>query len=354
LESVDGHDVVIIGAGPAGSSAALELERLGIDHLLIDRAVFPRPKPCAGLLPPAVEDILGKLPRGVVEKRIRGYFLHSALGGEHRSRFARRGYSVDRAVFDGWLVSRLDGRPQVGELVGMERAGSRLRVNTDGAEFFCRVLIGADGANSKVRTLSGIPAPRMATAYQAQVPMAPSEIDRRTKGWFHVFYVIAGGYGWVAPHRDRLLVGTGSVIAGKVGKAAFSRFLQHPGVVALTGGRRAGMLEAQKIPMSGPVTPPGRGNILLAGDAGGFVFPGTGEGIRYAMMSGRAAARAAADHLKAGGRPATILKRYVTLLREGGLMSLGDVDLLDVLGSPERAHEYIRRLTFLSRRASSS
>jgi len=351
---VDGHEVVIIGAGPAGASAALELERLGIDHVLIDRAVFPRPKPCAGVLPPAVEDILGKLPRRVIEKRIRGYFLHSAVGGEHRSRFARRGYAVDRAVFDDWLVSRLARRHQVGELLGLERAGSRLQVKTDGADVLCRVLIGADGANSKVRTLSGIPAPRMATAYQAQVPMAPSEIDRRTKGWFHVFYVIAGGYGWVAPHRDRLLVGTGSVIPGTVGRAAFSRFLGHPGVKALTGGRRAGMLEAQRIPMSGPVTPPGRGNILLAGDAGGFVFPGTGEGIRYAMMSGRAAAAAAADHLKNGGRPSIVLKRYVTLLREDGLMSLGDVDFLDVLQSPERAHGYIRRLTSLSRTASSS
>jgi geranylgeranyl reductase family protein len=354
LERVDGHDVVVIGAGPAGASAALELERLGIDHVLIDRAVFPRPKPCAGVLPPAVEDILGKLPRRVVEKRIRGYFLHSGLGGKLRSRFAHRGYSVDRAVFDGWLVSRLARRPQVGELLGLDRAGSRLHVKTDGSVLSCRVLIAADGANSKVRTLSGIPAPRMATAYQAEVPMAPSEIDRRTEGWFHVFYVIAGGYGWVAPHRDRLLVGTGSVIAGTVGRAAFSRFLGLPGVAALTGGRNAGMLDAHRIPMSGPVTPPGRGNILLAGDAGGFVFPGTGEGIRYAIMSGRAAAMAAADHLSAGGRPTTVLKRYEALLREDGLMSLGDVDFLDVLKSPERAHGYLRRLTSLSRTASSS
>jgi len=351
---VECRDVAIIGAGPAGASAALELERMGVDHILIDRAAFPRPKICAGVLPPAVSELLGNLPGNVFERRIGGYFIHSLSGRKLRSRFPRPGFAVDRMVFDHWLVSRLKDRPVAGKFLGVDEIGHRLEVRTDASDVRCRVLIGADGANSKVRSLCGIPSPRMAMAYQAEVPMEPSEIKSRTGSWFHVFYLIPGGYGWVAPHQNRLLVGTGSVLPGAVSRAKFSGFLRHPAVERLTAGLRAGKLRAHLIPMSGPLKEPGRGRVLLAGDAGGFVFPGTGEGIRYAIMSGRAAARTAAEHLNTDGAPSRLRKAYVKRLGDEGLLSLGEVDFLDVLRSPESAESYVKRLTSLSRRASSS
>ena len=354
MEGVECCDVVIVGAGPAGASAARELEHLGVGHTLVDRAAFPRPKICAGILPPAVAGLLGKLPSDVVERRIRGYYIHSAFGGELCSRFQHRGYAVNRSVFDEWLVQRLGHGPVSGTLLGLEKNGARIRVRTDRSNMDCRVLIAADGSGSRARALLGIAAPRLATALQAEVPMEPTEIEHRTGGWFHVFYVVSGGYGWVAPHHDRLLVGMGSVFPGAAGRSAFSRFLKIPAVASLTGSRLARNTMAHRIPMSGPLPRPGRGNVLLAGDAGGFVFPGTGEGIRYAIMSGRAAAGAAAEYLKGDGRPAPLLKRYIARLARGGLMSLGDVDFLDVLESPEGAHRYLRRLTSLSRKASSS
>lgn len=348
------RDVAIIGAGPAGASAALELERMGVDHILIDKATFPRPKICAGVLPPAISDLLGELPKDVFESRLRGYYLHSISGRNLPSRFHRRGYAVDRMVFDRWLVSKLSRRPVEGRLLGIDRLGTRLTFRTEKIDVHCKVLIGADGANSKVRSLCGIAAPRMAMAYQAEVPMETSEIERRTESWFHIFYFIPGGYGWVAPHRHRLMVGTGSILPGAVGKMNFSRFLRHPAVVELTGGHRAGKLQAHRIPMSGPLKEPGCGGTILAGDAGGFVFPGTGEGVRYAILSGRAAARAAAENLKEGGRPSRTMKKYIGRLRDDGLLSLGDVDFLDMLRSPKSAESYVRKLTSLSRRASSS
>jgi geranylgeranyl reductase family protein len=351
---VEHRDVVIIGAGPAGASAALELERLGADYILIDKAAFPRPKLCAGVLPPAIADLLGELPRGVFERRIRGYFLHSDSGKEVRFGFPRGGFAVDRTVFDRWLVSRLEQGPVLGKLLGLYKKGSYLELRTDSSFIRCRVLIGADGANSMVRRLAGIPAPAMATARQAAIPMAPSDIERLTGSWFHVFYVIDGGYGWVAPHRHRVMVGIGSVHAQAASRFALERFLGHPGVRRLTGGHRTGELQAWRIPMSGPVKEPCCRSILLAGDAGGFVFPGTGEGIRYAILSGRNAARATAEYLGTGGRPSLLTKGYTERLHVDGLLSLGDVDFLDVLGSPESAESYIKRLTSLSRRASSS
>jgi len=354
LDGVETCDVAIIGAGPAGASAALELERLGLGCLIIDKAEFPREKPCAGVLPPAICATLGPLPQEVFERRVRGYFLHSVSGRQLRSRFPRPGYCVDRRVFDGWLVSRLSRLPVKGKFLNVKEDGALLRVRTDRLEVHCRVLIGADGANSSVRSFAGLPGPQMANACQAQIPMETSEITRRTDSWFHIFYIIPGGYGWVAPHRDRLKVGIGSVLARKASRSALSRFLQNPGVRELTAGTRARDIRAHRIPMSGPLNAPGRGRILLAGDAGGFVFPGTGEGIRYAVLSGRAAARSAADFLDAGGAPLRLQKRYERRLGEEGLLSLRDVDFLEVLRTPESAERYVRRLISLSRTASSS
>jgi geranylgeranyl reductase family protein len=354
LEKVEHRDVVIIGGGPAGASAALELERLGVDHILVDMRAFPRPKPCAGVLPPAIADLLGELPRKVIERRIRGYLLHSVSGIDVRSRFPRRGFAVDRTVFDRWLVSRLGQEPILGRLLGLQQKAACVKVRTASSVIGCRVLIGADGANSAVRRLAGVPGPSMAAACQAAIPMAPSEIERLTGSWFHVFYTVPGGYGWVAPHRDRLLAGIGSVIAGGAGPLALKRFLRHPKVAMLTQDHIPGEAKAWRIPMSGPISDPCRGRILLAGDAGGFVFPGTGEGIRYAILSGREAGRAAADFLGCGGAISRLAMMYSRRLAEGGLLSLGDVDFPVVLRSPESAGGYLKRLTSLSRRASSS
>jgi digeranylgeranylglycerophospholipid reductase len=354
LEDVEHRDVVIIGAGPAGASAALELERLGVDHLLIDKEAFPRPKICAGVLTPAIADLVGEPPRKVIERRIRGYLLHSASGVEVRSGFPRRGYAVDRTVFDRWLVSRLEQGPLPGRLVGLQQKASCLEVRTDSSVVRCSLLIGADGVNSTVRRLAGVPDPRMATACQAAMPAAPPDIERLTGSWFHVFYTIPGGYGWVAPHHKRILVGIGSVIAGASGLLALKRFLRHPGVRRLTKDHLPDEVLAWRIPMSGPVREPCRGRVLLAGDAGGFVFPGTGEGIRYAILSGRAAGHAAARYLLGGGGISRLAGGYARRLAEEGLLSLGNVDFLDVLRSPKSAEGYLKRLTSLSRRASSS
>jgi geranylgeranyl reductase family protein len=354
LVAVDTVDVVVVGAGPAGSSAALELERLGMDYLLLDRAAFPREKPCAGILPPKITDIAGPIPAAVCDRRIRGYFLHTASGAAFRSPFPRPGYAVDRPRFDSWLVSRLRARPRRETFLDASEEEGILRVRTAGSELGCRVLIGADGANSKVRRLARLPPGRMAVACQASVPMSGPEILALTGGWFHVFYLVPGGYGWVAPHSGNLLVGTGSLLPRYAGRKALEKFLSTPQVRALTGGAGADGVRAHRIPMSGPSKRVGAGRMILAGDAGGFVFPGTGEGVRFAMASGTCAARAAASALDDGSAGAHLQRDYKRLLAEEGLSSLRDVDFQKVLRTPKAAEAYVRKLTSLSRRASSS
>jgi geranylgeranyl reductase family protein len=354
LVAVETVDVVVVGAGPAGASAAMELERLGVGYLLLDRVAFPREKPCAGILPPKITDNTGPIPDTVIDRRIRGYMLHTASGATFKSPFARPGYAVDRSRFDDWLVSRLEARPRRETFLDASDEGGLLHVQTAGFELGCRVLIGADGANSKVRALSRVPSGSMAVACQASVPMSGRGIAGITGDWFHVLYLVPGGYGWVAPHSENLLVGIGSLLPRYAGRKALEKFLSTPEVRVLTGGSEIDEVRAHRIPMSGPSKRVGTGRMILAGDAGGFVFPGTGEGIRFAMASGTCAAQAAASAVKDKNTGARLQRDYKRLLSEEGLLSLRDVDFQKVLRTPEAAECYVRRLTSLSRRASSS
>ena len=347
-------DVVIVGAGPAGASAALELERLGVGCVLLDRAAFPREKPCAGVLPPKITELTGPIPDAVLDRRIRGYMLHTASGATFKSPFPRPGYAVDRARFDDWLVSRLRTRPRRETFLDVTEEGGLLRVQTAEFELGGRVLIGADGVNSKVRAIARVPPGRMAVACQASIPMSGAGISEMAGDWFHVLYLVPGGYGWVAPHSEKLLVGIGSLLPKYAGRKALERFLSTPQVQALTGGAELDEVRAHRIPLSGPSKRVGHGRLILAGDAGGFVFPGTGEGIRFAISSGICAARAAAHAVSDGTTTARIQRDYRRRLSEEGLLSLREVDFQKVLRTPESAERYVRKLTSLSRRASSS
>ncbi len=351
---MDTVDVVIAGAGPAGASAALVLERLGVGCVLLDRAAFPREKPCAGILPPKITELTGPIPDTVLDRRIRGYMLHTASGATFRSHFARPGYAVDRSRFDDWLVSRLRTRPRRGTFLDAREEGGLVHVQTAELELGGRVLIGADGANSRVRSIARVPPGRLAVACQASIPMSGPGISEMTGDWFHVLYIVPGGYGWVAPHSEKLLAGIGSLLPKYAGRKALETFLSTPQVLALTGGSEIDEVRAHRIPMSGPSKRVGTGRMILAGDAGGFVFPGTGEGIRFAIASGMCAAQAAASAVKSGGNGARLQRDYKRQLSEEGLLSLRDVDFQKVLRTPVSAESYVRKLTSLSRRASSS
>ncbi|MEM4728139.1 MAG: geranylgeranyl reductase family protein [Thermoplasmata archaeon] len=342
------YEVAVIGAGPAGASAARELERLGVDYILMDRCSFPRSKPCAGILPPKIEELVGPLPRTVYERRIWGYHLHTASGAEFLSRFPRPGYSVDRSRFDSWLLSRLKKQPVRAEMLGASQGRDSVTVRTNTGELKCRVLIGADGANSRVRAVLDAAPGAMALACQTSIPMPPSEVRRRTQGWFHVFYIIPGGYGWVAPHRSCVRAGVGSTLSGWGAPKSLSIFLRMSKVRELTGDGECMGFEAHRIPMGGPLPILGKGRVLLAGDAGGFVFPGTGEGVRFALLSGTLAARAASLCLERGPGIRRIDRTYLKLLEEEGLLSLREVDFRRVLRSPASAERYVTALRGLS------
>ena len=310
------YDAIVIGAGPAGSTAARLLAREGASVLLLDKHRFPRDKPCGGgvtLRAAAVQD-LDLSP--VVERTIYGARFSLRLGPSFERRFrAPLTYMTQRCRLDSFLAERAaeagadfrDGDPVRSVEVAPAGGGGsglsltpRITVRTAGGSYAARVLIGADGANGIAgRSLGLRPAPEEAVALEGNVPFGP---DMQSDWAEYVgldLGALAGGYGWAFPKGDHLNVG--------VGAWKYAAFTLRPKLAQLC--RRYGFDECSLTGLRGhhlPVRLPGTaiawGPAALAGDAAGLVDPLSGEGIHMAFASGRLAAECALGVL-AGDHP---------------------------------------------------
>ncbi len=300
-------DVVVVGAGPAGSAAALAARRAGATVLLLDRSGFPRDKPCGDGIAAEALDVLVDL--GVPDAAA-GYppvprLRLVAPGGAAVARpLPRPAHTVPRRVFDARLVA------------AATRAGADLRrhtvraithtdrgVTVDG-RFHARALIGADGAASTARRLLGEPPNppgHLALAIRGYAPTANTTEQRiLTTGdrW--------PAYAWEFPLGDGTAnVGYGEVLRGEPLSRAYLLERLHD---LLPGAEPTG-LRGHHLPLSTRRPAPGRGRVLLAGDALSLINPFTGEGIFYAVLSGALAGTAAATE------PARAADRYRTAIR---------------------------------------
>jgi geranylgeranyl reductase family protein len=287
----------VVGAGPAGAAAALEARRLRPDAsvALLDKATFPRDKACGDGLGPHAVDELAALGAGDVldgYPPIRGLRLRSPRGLEVAGDPARPNFVVPRAVLDARLVAAAQAAGA--ELLcgtGVRRLEQRDGLVVVDGGLAARVVVGADGANSTVRRLLGAPSNpdrALAIAVRGYAPAPAGRPEQLiawvTEGW--------PAYVWSFP--------TGTGVANVGYGLLRSRF--HGGRAELHRRLRAllpwaepdpGSLRAHHLPFSSFRPPPGAGQVLLAGDAASLVNPLSGEGIYYALASGRLAALAA-------------------------------------------------------------
>lgn len=307
------YDVIVLGAGPAGSAAAKRAADRGLSVALIDRAVFPRHKLCGALISPrankAVKEVHGIempddmfLPSRAVEFKWNGEVLRDITAPYDLT------YS-NRLDFDDWLRgSALAAGAENWEGTRVARffdTESALELS-DGRRLEYGVLIGADGAASPLaKHLFGqaFDNDKIAFAFEAEadqpcdgVSDASMSIDFRIVRW---------GYGWNFPKRKTRTIGLGGIKSVDQDlKALMARYLELEGVdpasVTVKGAHLPGGDYKKK---------PGRGNILLVGDAAGFVDAITGEGIALAIESGAMAGDAAAEAL-AAHQPALAEKHY--------------------------------------------
>lgn len=315
------YDIAVVGAGPAGSTAARYAALGGARTLLIDRRrEIGRPVQCGEFLP-GLEEVERMFPRAgpirelfprlasLVRTRTRSLRICSPNGREYEVPFD--GLVLDRDRFDGLLA-------RAAEEAGAElRTGTRVTalrgeiLETDGGEVRARVIIGADGPRSVVARDGGF-APGRSFALGLQYLTRGLVGDPRAVEMY--FGRLApGGYAWVIPKgADRANVGVGvRPPKAKLARRALEAFI---GARERRCGRRAKRqrLTAGLIPVGGPLAETVRGNVILAGDAAGQLMACNGGGVPTAAICGRIAGQVAAEHVRAG-LPAS---RYEHLWRE--------------------------------------
>ena len=282
-------DAIIVGAGPAGISAAMAVLRAGGKPLLIDRKTFPREKACAGMLSAAAVAAAPFHPGPVICAVSSGILWreHGKDTHLHEQNLLTHRIELDDFMFRQAMGAGVAFR-QVPELIKLRQTAHEVRLTTGQRELLvARHVIAADGANSLIRRLLNLPSVGH-DAFAIEVDLA-LPADAKTRPALFDYDFVTGGYGWHFPKGNTSNLGIAFMhgLHGNIATALDS-FIQCHGKEALQQGRSRGAA----IGSYGPDTCLGIERTLLCGDAAGLADPWTGEGISMAFKSGHAAGTA--------------------------------------------------------------
>jgi geranylgeranyl reductase family protein len=360
-------DVIVVGAGPAGSAAATHLARAGRRVLLLDKAVFPREKVCGdGLTPRAVRELrlLGVEMAGWSRNIGLRIYAHRPypylLRWPETAEFGPIGHVRRRADLDLALARTAEAAGAefwqgVTVTAACTDATGRVTGVTakDGRRFAAPVTIAADGNSSPLARALGLgrkPGRPLGVAVRAYYE-SPRHKEDWLESWLELWDGPPGrsnllpGYGWVFPMGDGTcnvglgITSTSPAFGHTDYRALLRRWLDTtPAEWGFREANRVGPIGSAALPMGFHRPPEYRPGLLLAGDAAGLISPFNGEGISYALESGRHAARRVAEALDAGaGTPAAeaALRRYPRDLHAawGRHFALGNT-FLKLIGRP--------------------
>ncbi|MEU9117317.1 geranylgeranyl reductase family protein [Streptomyces sp. NPDC048483] len=291
-------DVVVVGAGPAGASAAHAAACTGRRVLLLEKAELPRYKTCGGgiigpsrdSLPPGFELPLRDRVHAVT------FSMNGKMTRTRRSKHMLFGL-INRPEFDAGLVESAKdagARVRTGVTVArVEQHGAEVPdrrtvavVLSDGEVVLARAVVGADGSAGRIGAHVGVKMDQVDLGLEAEIPV-PGTVAEDWAGRVLIDWgPMPGSYGWVFPKGDTLTVG---VISARGEGAATKRYLED-----FIG--RLGLAGFEPSISSGHLTrcraddsPLSRGRVLVCGDAAGLLEPWTREGISFALRSGRLA-----------------------------------------------------------------
>lgn len=357
-------DVIIVGAGPGGSAAAIHLARGGAKVLLLEKGTFPREKVCGdGLTPRSVKELisLGVDVSGWIENR--GLRI---IGGGHRlelpwpelSDFPGYGLVRTRASLDETLANRAVATGAVlhqatnvqGPILDGERiVGVRAKTAEGEVEFRAPVVIAADGNSSRLALSMGLEKrdDRPLGVAVRTYFRSPAHEDNWLESWLELWDKerLLPGYGWIFGVGDGTSnVGLGILNSSKAFANVDYRALLHrwmatmPAELGYTPENMTEPIRGSALPMGFNRTPHYTRGLLLIGDAGGMVSPFNGEGIAYAMESGRIAAETILDSRQERSDRAREgrLEQYPVRLRSewGSYFTLGRA-FVKLIGHPE-------------------
>lgn len=299
----EGYDTIVVGAGPAGIMAALHAAERG-DVLLVESAKLPRDKSCGGMIHSLTRDALagyGAIPDDIILAPRRVHFRYVDWDRGIRKATNLEFVNVERAGFDAWLLSLLPASVEIADscsvkAIALSADGVLLRCSCDDApvEVRCANLVGADGARSSVRRALGANEVGSYVTLQDYVAL-----DSEIEPFFDCVYMRNIGdsfaYAYVVPKGDRAIVG--SVFYPKT-KRPWEKQAQVLDTLRTSMPQLGDSVKREAcaaLYLRGPQdVSTGSGRVLLAGEAGGFMSPTSGEGISYAVRSGIAAGRAIA------------------------------------------------------------
>jgi len=341
-------DVIIAGAGPAGSMAAYELARRGISVLILEKSQFPRYKVCGSGL---THKILREIPYDVspvFETQIHTFVFSSGF----KEVFARTSaepliYCAMRDKLDTFMLEKAIGagaRVQFGEKVlEVKQDEASASVITQSGIFRSLLVIGADGASGAVARSAGLREHLMpGLAWEAEV-MADAEIVKTfSKTVFLDWGALPGGYGWVFPKADHFSIGVGGPASlSKWMMPYYNNFLNY--LDAESGLRilETISLKSWPIPVRIKKSRFHRGRVLVTGDAGGLTDPLTGEGIYYAIRSGKLAAASCSEYLQSHSPS---LRSYSHAVNDELIIELEEANRIKYIfnTAPLKIHRFVR------------
>ena len=320
------YDVIVVGAGPGGATAAYELANAGISVLIIDKEKFPRYKPCGGGLSLKIDKILNIDIKETIENTIKGaYFSYKQKEGVFLLSDKPVAYMVMRDRFDSLLLSEAvkSGASFIDEShvkgISNGKNGYEIFVNKNPSPlpsplrgegwvkggfsgdkvYNCKYIIGADGANGIVRRFlyPGIKR-TLAASIEAEIPVDEELTDNHSH-YVHIdFGVIPYGYAWVFPKKGFLSAGiAGFKGVAKHPKRYFEQFINGHNKI---NGTTEYKYKGHPIPIFNKPLNLTKGGVMLVGDAGNLVDPFFGEGIYYAIRSSQIASTVVSEAIMKG------------------------------------------------------
>ncbi|WP_188316116.1 geranylgeranyl reductase family protein [Chitinophaga agrisoli] len=327
------YDVIIIGAGPAGTACALGLRNAGLRVAIIDKHIFPRDKVCGDAIPgraikclqamnPAFGAAVRSFPEKLVTQRTRCYYK----GKQLEFSWSLEAYTATRMDFDHFLFSLVKSHTNTTVLEGVEVKqinstdnGYILTTKNDNSTLDCTLLIGADGVNGlSAKRLAGYQMDRRhhVAAVRAYYTGVAGMEDNCTEIYFDKKYL--PGYLWVFPIKGGLVnVGLGILSAELVRhhidvKKAFYDFIDRSPILKsrFKDAVPVGPLQGCGLPLGSRWVQMSGDRFLLAGDAASLIDPVSGDGIGNAVLSGKLAAEQAIRCFQSGNFSAAYMKTY--------------------------------------------